>query len=198
MLGQLGIAPDGSVRDKVVQKPMSGHVKDIRGNRYGMLVVREYYGVKVSSYWVCDCDCGGVIIASSHSLNGGNTTSCGCKHIKQSSDLCKERNTTHGYSKEPLYSVWKTMRQRCNNPAQHDYKWYGAKGVRVCKEWDDYAVFRAWAVANGYKRGLTIDRINADGNYSSDNCRWITIQEQQRNKRIHKAQQSTLLEMGAI
>ena len=167
---------------KVVQKPISGHVKDIRGNRYGKLTVREYYGSFGTSYWICDCDCGGTIITSSHCLNGGNTRSCGCMHTNQSSELCKARNTSHGYSKEPLYMVWKTMRQRCYNPKQHDYKWYGAKGVTVCEAWNDYATFRKWAFENGYKAGLTIDRIDFNREYSPDNCRWITIQEQQKNK----------------
>ena len=171
--------------DEVVRKPMSGYVKDIRGNRYGMLVVKEYYGSNPksgSTYWVCECDCGGTVITSSHCLSGGNATSCGCKHIKQSSDLCKKRNTTHGHSKEPLYFVWKTMRQRCCNPRQHDYRWYGAKGVKICSEWDDYAKFREWALSHGYSGELTIDRINGNDDYKPENCRWITIQEQQRNK----------------
>lgn len=168
--------------DKVIIKPMSGHVNDLRGNRYGKLTVREYYGANRTSYWICDCDCGGEIITSSSCLLRGTTTSCGCKHLIQSSELCKKRNTKHGHSKEPLYFVWKTMRQRCYNPAQHDYKWYGGKGVKVCDEWEDYMVFREWAMNSGYAKGLTIDRIDFERNYCPDNCRWITIQEQQKNK----------------
>lgn len=163
---------------------MNGHVDDIQGKRFGMLTVMKYYGSKQKggAYWICNCDCGKEIITSAHALKGGNTSSCGCKHIKQSSELCKTRNKIHGYSKEPLYFVWKTMRQRCYNPRQHDYKWYGAKGVKIAEVWNDYTVFRSWSLENGYAHGLTIDRIDGNKDYGPDNCRWITIQEQQKNK----------------
>lgn len=89
----------------------------------------------------------------------------------------------HGGSGTPLYNVWKSMRQRCNNSKSHDYRWYGMDGVKICEKWDDFANFREWALKNGYKNGLTIDRVNSHGPYSPENCRWITIQEQQKNKR---------------
>ena len=167
---------------KVNCRPMSGHVNDLRGQRFGMLRVVEYYGVRQGAYWRCVCDCGNEVVTPSHDLVGGKTKSCGCLHIKQASELCKQRNTKHGYSKEPLYFVWKTMRQRCNNPNQHDYRWYGAKGVTICPEWDDYMAFREWALSHGYDGKLTIDRIDFNKGYSPDNCRFITIQEQQQNK----------------
>ena len=89
----------------------------------------------------------------------------------------------HGGSGTPLYNVWKSMRQRCNNSKLHDYRWYGMDGVKICEEWDNFANFREWALKNGYKSGLTIDRVNSHGPYSPENCRWVTIQEQQKNKR---------------
>lgn len=89
----------------------------------------------------------------------------------------------HGGSKTPLYNVWKSMRQRCNNSKSHDYRWYGMDGVKICEEWDNFANFKKWALGHGYKIGLTIDRVNSHGPYSPENCRWITIQEQQKNKR---------------
>ncbi len=173
-----------AINKHIIRRQRSGHVKDITGQRFGLLTVKEFTGIGEhgGSYWLCKCDCGGTIITSSHSLIGGNTKSCGCLHIKQASELCKRRNTSHGHSKEDLYFVWKTMRQRCNNPKQHDYKWYGAKGVKICPEWDDYEKFREWALNHGYKKPLTIDRIDFDKGYSPDNCRFITIQEQQKNK----------------
>ena len=89
----------------------------------------------------------------------------------------------HGKHGCKLYGVWKSMRQRCNNEKQSDYKWYGGRGIAVCEKWNDFKAFYDWAMTAGYKEGLTIDRIDDDGNYSPDNCRWITIQEQQQNKR---------------
>lgn len=82
-----------------------------------------------------------------------------------------------------LYGVWNAMRGRCNSPGTKDYKRYGARGIRVCAEWSDYGVFRAWALANGYRKGLTLDRMESDGNYEPDNCRWISKGEQQANIR---------------
>lgn len=94
-----------------------------------------------------------------------------------------DKRVKHGHANEPLYAVWKAMRQRCNNPNHRDYKWYGARGVRICNEWNDYSVFREWSISNGYDKSLTIDRIDGLSDYSPNNCRWITIQEQQRNRR---------------
>lgn len=88
----------------------------------------------------------------------------------------------HGLCSHPLYDVWQTMKQRCENPHSRGYRWYGAKGVCVCREWNDVTVFFDWAISHGYKKGLTIDRINTDGDYTPENCRWISIAEQQRNK----------------
>lgn len=82
-----------------------------------------------------------------------------------------------------LYRIWKNMIQRCSNPNKPDYKYYGAQGIRVCDEWKKYATFKEWAVNNGYDDSLTIDRIKSNKDYCPENCRWITIKEQQNNKR---------------
>ena len=81
-----------------------------------------------------------------------------------------------------LYRIWKAMRCRCRNPHFKEYYRYGGRGISICEEWDDYAVFQNWAYANGYKDNLTIDRINNDGDYCSENCRWITLKEQQKTR----------------
>ena len=88
----------------------------------------------------------------------------------------------HNY-KNPLYRAWSNMKTRCNNPCEHDKKYYKKKGIKVAPEWEDsFDCFAEWAVSNGYSVGLTIDRIDGNKGYSPDNCRWITLAEQQRNK----------------
>lgn len=89
----------------------------------------------------------------------------------------------HGYSQEPLYPVWKAMRQRCFNPNNKAYKWYGARGISVCDEWNDYAAFRKWAISHGYEKGLTIDRIDSNRDYCPENCRWVSQSIQGKNRR---------------
>lgn len=88
----------------------------------------------------------------------------------------------HGLYHTPLYKVWQTMKQRCCNPRCRGYKWYGAKGVKVCEEWQSVEKFYEWAIQNGYKAGLTIDRIDPSGDYEPANCRWVTMSEQQNNR----------------
>ena len=88
----------------------------------------------------------------------------------------------HGLHKSPLYGVWQTMKQRCCNPNCRGFKWYGAKGVKVCDEWLDFTSFYEWAMRSGYRKGLTIDRIDSSKDYEPRNCRWVTMSQQQSNK----------------
>ena len=93
----------------------------------------------------------------------------------------------HGFShKERLYNIWKSMRQRCRDPKTNRAKYYHDKGIRVCEEWEDYATFREWAFAAGYTDELSIDRINPDGNYEPDNCRWVTPKTQANNQTTNR------------
>ncbi len=162
---------------------------DLTGQRFGKLTVLEFVpreGTK-KSYWKCRCDCGGEKIVAGHDLKLKYTQSCGClaKEIgKQSGRILGENNCVHGCSKTRLYYIWKGMRQRCYNHNNPDYKNYGGRGIKICDEWlDDFQAFRDWATENGYREGLSIDRIDNDRNYEPDNCRWISIKQQQRNKR---------------
>lgn len=89
--------------------------------------------------------------------------------------------TIHGMSHSRLYQIWNAMRQRCENPKAISYKYYGKKGISVCKEWKEFKNFCAWALNNGYAANLTLDRKDSNGNYEPSNCRWATNKEQQNN-----------------
>lgn len=112
---------------------------------------------------VCECECGRIAFAQVNSLLSGGTVSCGCRRAK------------HGASHKKLYYIWRAMRSRCYLPADGNYKRYGARGITVCDEWrESYTAFEKWAMANGYKDGLSIDRKKNQQPYCPENCQWIT------------------------
>ncbi len=159
---------------------------DLTGMVFGRLKVIEQNGRTSDRHilWKCKCECGKFTNVSSRELRSGKTKSCGCLQ----KDKIREMRYRHGDRNSRLYSVWKTMKKRCENKNCKSYKWYGAKGVSVCDEWHDYLAFKRWALNNGYdekaKRGeCTIDRINPYGDYEPSNCRWVSMVEQARNKR---------------
>lgn len=126
--------------------------------------------------WQCRCDCGNIVTVSGESLKYGNTKSCGCKR--------RNNFRTHGKSNTRLYEIWTDMKQRCLNPNQKTYKYYGGRGITICEEWlDDFMNFYDWAMENGYQDKLTIDRIDVNGKYEPNNCRWVTMETQLRNTR---------------
>lgn len=166
---------------------------DITGQRFGRLTAIEYVGhdKHKNAVWKCKCDCGKYTNVSTHSLKSGHTKSCGCLSI----DSLIARSTTHGMSgKETgrIYPLWRSIRYRCKCETSQDYKDYGARGIKVCEEWDkDFTAFYKWAMSHGYKEEktdkgvniLTIDRIDVNGNYEPDNCRFVTNAVQALNRR---------------
>ena len=166
--------------------------EDLSGRTFYRWTVLRPYGKTPSEgrmFW-CRCECGVERAVSGHSLRVGRSKSCGCLGEENRIEAC----TRHGHARtkdgvriDKLYNVWDGMKQRCYNPNHSAYQWYGAQGVTVCEEWyNSFGVFNEWAQNNGYKRGLSIDRINPFGNYEPSNCRWATSTEQALNKRNSK------------
>lgn len=180
---------------------MAGKAIDLTGQRFGRLVVigRAGRSEKGQAIWHCRCDCGNDTEILSISLRRGATKSCGCLLRESVRERNIARNTVHGASRTRLYNTWRGMRERCENPAHKSYSDYGGRGISVCVEWKDFTVFQKWALSSGYKDGLSIDRIDSDGNYEPPNCRWADKQQQSRNRRsnhliTYKGQTKTVTE----
>lgn len=153
---------------------------DLVGKKFNrLLVLKKAFRKNQKVMWECKCDCGNITYVNTFYLTGNKVRSCGCLHKEQ----LIERNTTHNQRHTKLYETWKKMKDRCANPNATQYNNYGGRGITVCDEWkNDFQPFYNWAMDNGYQEGLTIDRIDNDGNYCPQNCRWISLKEQQRNK----------------
>lgn len=154
--------------------------KDITGKRFGRLTVIRFDHInnRNQSCWLCQCDCGNQVIVQASSMNSGNTSSCGC----YKNELAHDNNATHGLSKTRLYKVWQGMKTRCENENFDSYYRYGERGISVCDEWKQFENFKDWADISGYEDGLSLDRIDNNGNYCANNCRWTTQQIQCNNR----------------
>lgn len=122
------------------------------------------------AYWICQCACGSIKSVHGENLRRGKSTSCGCRY-----------RTGLRRDNPGLSNTWKCMKSRCYNKKHTHYNAYGGRGIKICDEWkNDFQAFYDWAMSNGYKTGLTIDRIDMDGNYEPSNCQWITKSENSR------------------
>lgn len=157
---------------------------DLKGKRFGhltalYLTVDELYKKKK---WLCRCDCGREIEITGSNLISGHSTQCKQCQLK----TLQRGNVTHNQSHTKLYNVWNGMIQRCTNTNHKSFSDYGGRGITICEEWRSFDNFQKWAWEHGYGEGVEIDRIDNNGNYRPENCRWITRIKNARNKSNNK------------
>ncbi len=153
----------------------------VKGQVFNMMtIIEEVENKKKQRQFLCKCECGHIGKHVLVLLVNGQTKSCGCLRKK----TFLERNTKHGISRKKLYTILLAIKQRCLNVNNKNYHRYGGRGIELCDEWkNSVELFYNWALENGYKEGLSIDRIDNNGNYCPENCRWVSMHVQSRNTR---------------
>lgn len=164
-------------------------LNDLTGKQFGRLTVIERAPDAVSPSgrhrvkWLCQCECGNTREVYTDNLLRGRTVSCGCN----AREKAQHREGNHHESRTKLYGVWCAMKRRCLNSSVPEFKYYGGRGITVCDDWmSSWESFRDWAYNSGYKEGLTLERINVNGNYEPSNCCWITGIAQANNRRSNR------------
>lgn len=154
--------------------------KDLKGMKFGrLLVISRAQNCGHNTTWNCICDCGNKTKTTSYNLIKGRARSCGCLALEN----IKKVNTKHGYRHTRLYNIWCGMKKRCYSTKYEHYDRYGGRGIKVCEEWkNDFVNFKNWALKNGYNDELEIDRVNNNGNYEPNNCKWKSRTMQVRNR----------------
>lgn len=156
--------------------------EDITGKIFNnwKVLKRVADGKRKETQYLCECKCGTKRIVKAYALKNGRSKSCGCLRA----ELARDKHIKHGKTGTRIYNIWRSMKKRCYIKSSKDYIRYGKRGILICSEWkESFENFYNWAINNGYNDNLTIDRIDVNGNYEPSNCRWITMKEQQSNKR---------------
>lgn len=151
---------------------------NIIGRKFGLLTVVSLDHINgYTRYFLCECECGNHSIVAKNALTTGKQVSCGCLRKKRIGELNK---LPDGYLR--LGKIYRAMKKRCYNPSSNRYYRYGGRGIKICDEWlENIDAFREWAINNGYNDSLSIDRIDNDGDYCPENCRWISMSDQSVN-----------------
>lgn len=168
---------------------------ELISHRFGSLVVVELLeGTKSGRLWLCRCDCGGEAKKITSQLRSHPAIGCRRCETERRAAIHTRHGDARGEGnggKQRLYTCWKGMRKRCHTPSDTVYKYYGGKGIGICEEWDNYDVFRWWAILHGYRDDLVLDRLDPEADYCPENCEWITKSENSRRMMAYHRRNGT-------